>query len=219
MSYDNSSVQEVLTELIKQTVSGQIQGPILGSVISYNSSDQTADLRPVVAGPPILRSVPVLWSGAQDGALTFLLQVGDICLIIPLGSDHSKWTSSNSVGQDPPSERSNNLSDVVALPVVYSRGSPRPATAIGTVPVLSGSQIYLGSSIASDYAALASKVDQMLTLIIAVLTAQITIFAQHTHDSTQPAAPGNYSGAPKSSDVWPPAPVLVPTGSIKIHAE
>lgn len=135
-------------------------GPMLAEIKSYNQTNQTADLQPLVkiyvqdtlVDMPILRQVPIQWPGGGDGALTFPLASGDVCGIIPQGVDISNWVASGSKNQAAATRRKFSLSDVVAIPRFKSISSPLPVTAYSALgPVLSGGQIFLGNSTAVDF--------------------------------------------------------------------
>jgi hypothetical protein len=203
-----------LLEAMGQRSNGLVHGPIPGKVLEYVAATQRATVQPVigvanalgVAQPwPPVRDVPVAFPSWAGGAITWPVPVGSYVMLIPQDADISAWKASGTEGQLPPDQqRSCSWSDCIAIPCSLPGGSPLGATMYSTLgPVIAGSQVFLVSSTAADFVALASKVDQELSEIR-------TWALAHGHPNF---------GVPASATVPPLLPTVVPTGSTKVHAE
>lgn len=220
--YENEpEFTDLIDEAIKAALSRH-RGPIYGEVTAYHQVKQTADVWPMVnfwiygqlIRPKILQSIPVLWPGGGQGSLTFRLAPGDVVQLVPQEADVSGWVASGSKHQDPPTEE--RYKQFSAIPRARSIASPLPPTAYGNGTVLADSTIWLGSSLAADFVALANKVDLALDVIVVFLNALSVVVAEHTHDD--PDKPGEY-GSAINPEYTHTAIEVAPTGSTKIHAE
>lgn len=156
-------------------------GPIMAEVELYNKDKQVVDATPVVWAPldgiltrlPTIRCIPVQWPSGPSGALTVPLSKGGLVQLVPQMADITKWHNQGSVSVEPADPRAYQLSDVVAIPGGRSMASPLPADALADDgPVLWGVPfVYLGGSTATDFAALASKIDAHLLALKVYLDA------------------------------------------------
>jgi hypothetical protein len=199
-----------LTELLEQVLTITLQsmaGPVIGKVDAYDSAKNRVSITPLVpllvAGEvvpsPKLPSVPVAWPSLGSMSIKFPLAAGAYMELHPLGHDHHSWLTDGAERLPPTNERRFSLSDLVAVPLAPSplATPPDPTSYDAAWAVLFG-QLKVGSSAATDFAALASKV---LTELQAIKTA----YDLHTHaynpgpgSSTPTAAPLNPLPAPSS---------------------
>lgn len=175
-----------LTELLEQTLALTLQamaGPVIGKVDAYDSANNRVSITPIVpllvAGEviasPKLPAVPVAWPTLGSMSLKFPLLAGSFMELHPLGHDHGSWMTDGAEDLPPTNERRFSLSDLVAVPLTPSplATPPGPTSYDSAWAVLFG-QLKVGSSAASDFAALAAKV---LTELQSIKTA----FDGHTH--------------------------------------
>jgi hypothetical protein len=199
-----------LLQLLEQVLVITLQsmaGPVIGKVDAYDSAKNRVSITPLVpllvAGEvvpsPKLPSVPVAWPSLGSMSIKFPLAAGAYMELHPLGHDHHSWLTDGAERLPPTNERRFSLSDLVAVPLAPSplATPPDPTSYDAAWAVLFG-QLKVGSSAATDFAALASKV---LTELQAIKTA----YDLHTHaynpgpgSSTPTAAPLNPLPAPSS---------------------
>lgn len=208
-----------LTELLEQTLALTLQamaGPVIGKVDLYDSAKNRVSITPLVpllvageiVASPKLPEVPVAWPTVGAMSLKFPILPGAFMELHPLGHDHSTWLSSATEGVPPQNERRFSLSDLVAVPMTPSPLStpPGPTSYDAAWGVLFG-QLKVGSSAASDFVALASKV---LTELQAIKTA----YDSHTHSYLPGPGPAAVTVVP--------VPLLTAPGSVactKLKAE
>jgi hypothetical protein len=149
-------------------------GSIVALVESYDPARQLAEVRAVVpVKDPVTQAllnpiftVRVAWQragsagGAQLFADTMPLTRGDPMRVMPQDRDHSGWFASGTKGVEPRGKHRSQMVDAVAIPGGASDVDPLPAAAYAAdgrviygVPF-----IYMGSSAATDFIALASLV-------------------------------------------------------------
>lgn len=217
MSGDLSDASPGLGDLLEamgQRTNGLVHGPIPGRVLEYVAATQRATVQPItgaadalgVAQPwPPIRDVPVAFPAWPGGAITWPVPVGSYVMLVPQDADISAWKASGTEGQLPPDQqRSCSWSDCIAIPCSLPGGSPLGATMYSALgPVIAGANVYLVSSTAADFIALASLVDSRLTQIQAAYDA-------HTH-ATAPTGPVSVPSLILGA--------LAPTGSTKAHVE
>jgi hypothetical protein len=209
---DETSLEELL-EAASVATNGSVHGPIPAKVQAYNPDTQRATVQPIVAvlheGAvvpwPVMADVLVAFPHWSGGSITWPLDVGSYVDLVPQDVDIGAWKASGTEGQLPASSRSCSWADVIAIPCPRPGGSPLPTTAWSALgPVIAGQHIFLVSSAATDFVALASKVMQELNALI--------IWAStHVHTCAAPGAP---SSVPT---VLPSEPGSV--ASAKVHAE
>jgi hypothetical protein len=149
-------------------------GSIIALIESYDSARQLAEVRAVVPVKdqvtgillnPIF-TVRVAWpraggsGGAQLFADTMPLTRGDPMRVMPQDRDHSGWFASGTTGVEPRGKHRSQLVDAVAVPGGASDVDPLPAAAVAVDGrVIYGDPfVYLGSSLATEFVALATKV-------------------------------------------------------------
>lgn len=208
--------------LLAETVAfvrGSIATGIPATVLSYDPANQTITAKPTVSGRrqdpdtgalvpfplPAIPNVPVAFPSSTGFAHTWPLSPGDTVYLMFADSSLDEWKSTGSADNLPADPRRFDLTDAVAIPGVRPLVKPIPATGYSSVAmVLEGADIRMGSSAATDFVALASKVLAELNKIKA-------IFDVHTHVSAAPGIPTAI-----------PVPILSPVGTvgaIKVKAE
>lgn len=150
----------------------QVNGPLPGEVQSYNQGNQTVDVLPLIqiwkdgafVVPKVITGITVAFPQGNGGAssITWPLVKGDVVDLIPQGADISAWKISNVQPNQPPASRRRfSMSDLIAIPGIRSQASTLPGTAIAADGLVIASRpfVYMGSSAATDFAALASLID------------------------------------------------------------
>ena len=158
----------------------------VATVESYDSAAARATVRPLhksgtrdartgtvawTERPPL--SVPVLWPAGGGTAITWPLEAGDFVLLLVCGRSLDEFSQ----GQGPPAieagdVRRNSLQDALALPLL-PRPLPADASAEGAT-VVTGDDIRLGDSTATEAVALAPPVEANLAVIRAYLAVLAT---------------------------------------------
>lgn len=148
------NLAELLSGHVSRSLS-ELHTAMPGRVERYDRTTQTADVQPLVkravadeAGVesleslPVVPSVPVVFPGAGDYAITFPIARGDTVLLVVASASLDRWLARG--GEvDPDDERTHALSDAVAIPGLRARPD-----ALGSVPSsalhVRGGKIYLG---------------------------------------------------------------------------
>ena len=183
------TLKQLLDTAHRNTLVG-LKVSITAEVLAYNPETRTADVQPVLANAtgdtaaPVL-DVPVLWPGGGGYTVHLALQAGDYVTLVVSDRSNDDWHE----GVDNPSdryERSHDISDAVAFPVVHRR-SDEALTVVelgawfGKVGALVGvgldGVIRLGSEEPSDHVALA-------LLVLAELNKVKAAFDAHGHISS-----------------------------------
>lgn len=149
-------------------------GSVIALIQSYDQTRQLAEVRAVVpikdAATTVLLNpiftVRVAWpragsaAGAQLFADTMPLTRGDPMRVMPQDRDHSGWFASGITGVEPRGKHRSQMVDAVAVPGGASDVDPLPAGAVAADGrVIYGFPfVYLGSSAATEFIALATKV-------------------------------------------------------------
>lgn len=125
---------------------------------------------------PIIPSVPIAWPRTRKYGVTFPIEVGDYVLILITDRSIHEWMRTGRRG-DPLDLGTHELDGAVAIPGVYpsadSLSSPQltdhltigALTTGGASIHIDANEIRIGTNDASDYVALASKVEAQLTRI------------------------------------------------------
>jgi len=182
----------------------KINGPIPGSVQSYDKTKQIADIKPAVQvwrdgtfhSLPILRGVQVAFPQSGNIAITFPLTVGSWGEIVVQAADMSEWKANGGTDTPARTRRRFSLSDVVFVPGLRTLNNPLPAGAVDDAAlVLWGPLIKLISSSAANAVALAIEADARFDAIELFL-------AGHMHPTAAPGVPSAPTGpAPSGSSV------------------
>lgn len=180
-------------------------GSVIALIQSYDSARQLAEVRAVVPVKdavtrvllnPIF-TVRVAWpragsAGAQLFADTWPLTRGDPMRVMPQDRDHSGWFASGITGVEPRGKHRSQMVDAVAVPGGASDVDPLPAAAVASDGrVIYGFPfVYLGSSAATDFIALAG-------LALGELQSIVTQHNTHTHPT--PAGPSSPPTTPMTN--------------------
>ena len=186
-----------------------------GTVVKYDAALQKATIRIVPCfrrkdpsngnavecfRSPDIHNVPVAWYQTTGFSFTFPLAVGDTGMLMFMDRSIEEWRDSGKAQTTPEDPRRHSLNDAVFVPSITSFNAPIPSAGIdGTAAVLRAPEIKLGSSLASDFIALAS-------LVTTELDAIWTAFSGHSHTHVAPLHPsgtllttGNPVGGPSAS--------------------
>ena len=206
------SLDELL-RLATRTEIAKINVSIPATVISYDRTTQTITARPVVADrfadgsqhkPPTLYNVPVGFPSATGYSITWELSAGDPVIIHFAHRSIDEWIMTgepDTIASDP---RRFSASDAMAVPQLNSPAKPIPSSGLDpTAMVIRASEIKLGSSAASDFVALSSKVETIMSTVKTWLDA-------HVH-----ADPLSGSTGPPTV----PSPSIGSTASAKVKSE
>ncbi len=159
-----------LTALLEDALILAVQamaGQAIGKIDTYDSAADRVSITPMVpllvAGEMVPAkkqpSVAVAWPQLGGMSLKFPLLPGAFMRLSVLGHDHSGWMVSGTEGVVPVFDRRFSLSDLVAVPSAPSPlSSPPDPTAYDAAWGVLFGQLKVGSSAATDFAALASKV-------------------------------------------------------------
>lgn len=126
MSERNPTLAEVIRTALDRR-SAAIRVALPGKIESFNSSTQTASVKPQLKEPvessdgtvsatalPVLNEVPVICLGGGDFGLQFPVQAGDTCLLLFTDRSIDKWQATGG-DVDPEDERRHHLSDAVCI--------------------------------------------------------------------------------------------------------
>lgn len=202
-----------LLKAARDTGVAKVQTSLPGIVVSYDDAKRTAVVQPAVydsAEPhqPI-EDVPVLFPRGGGYRMVWPLAPGDEVELHFQKTDPSRFQITGEVSAanyqrkcgmyataTPTAISDPKQLTSVALPGALSIGTDDGLTDI----VISSSGIKLGSAIAVDFVALASKVDASMTALAVWLAA-------HVHSSSGAGPPAT------------PPPTAAPSGSLRIGAE
>lgn len=188
MGSSNPTEHEILLDAIRGQLA-QVNTALPGTVVSYDSSDQTASVRLAVKfkrrdpdtgeivaySPPIISGAPVAFPGAGAYSITWDLTAGDSVLVVFASRSLDEWASVIAEQHEPQDVRRFDLSDAVVVPALRSPAAPIPAAGLAAgVMVIRAPEVRLGSSAATAFVALAN-------LVLDRLTAIVTGYNTHTH--------------------------------------
>jgi hypothetical protein len=201
-------------------------------VESYDASKRTANLKPMVKEAlrdeddnlvsqelPILPNVPVLFPGVGPWRVTFPVSVGDWVLVLIAESSIGHVRTTGEMAE-PGDLRRHSLSHAVAITGFFA-STPAPASSSqnalvigkdGGVKIALGDDgiVHLAENPASDFVALAAKVDAR----IAALVNEINT---HTHVVAGSSVSGGAVTATAAA-ITPPLATQVSTGATKTKA-
>ncbi|MFA9271869.1 MAG: Gp138 family membrane-puncturing spike protein [Baekduiaceae bacterium] len=205
----NPTEHEILLDAIRGQLA-QVNTALPGTVVSYDSSDQTASVRlgvkfrrrdpdtgEIVAySPPIISGAPVAFPGAGAYSITWDLTAGDSVLVVFASRSLDEWASVIAEQHEPQDVRRFDLTDAVVVPALRSPAAPIPAAGLAAgAMVLRAPEVRLGSSAASGYVALATAVgielQALWTAIQAHVHPGVTVGAGSTGTTVYPGSPGS----------------------------
>lgn len=174
---------------------------LTGKVTEYDAATRTATVQPLtkraiaredgtlsLESLPPLPSVIVIFPMAGPFSITFPIEVGTVGLLLVLSDSDHIWRETQ-IESEPGDLRRFSLSCTRFLPGYLPDAVAHPAAATAAL-VVKGSDVRLGDETASDFVALASKVDTELTkLWAAVLTLKDSTATLVTTSSPYVAAP------------------------------
>jgi hypothetical protein len=150
--------------------------PIQGLINRYDSTTQLADVQTVVkltiqgieqTVAPIITDVSVAFPGGRDHSHTWPLFVGDGMTLIPQDADVGAYLASGAVYQQPHSDRRFSLSDAIGFPLVARpQGAVLPPEAMAADGAVLRGLTYVGSGLATQFAARADKADSELQKVL-----------------------------------------------------
>lgn len=147
-------------------------------VIDYDSTSQTATLRPVMKRAlftedddleheqlPDLPNVPIAFPRSLSGfAITWPIAAGDYVEVLVQMYSFAQWRRTSEISE-PGDLRLHHLSNAIAIPTLAPNANPIPASQAGAnALVIEGVEIRLGAD-ATDFVALSSKVTTELNAI------------------------------------------------------
>lgn len=169
-----------LTDLVKVAMRNTklgIRTAVPARIVSYDAAKQTATVQPELLAvmntevgiqpqlPIELVEIPVAWPRTSAGYLTLPLAKDDTGLLIVSDRSIDKWTTKG-VAADPGFNHTHNLIDGVFYPGLHAETDPITPATSATATVLEGAtEVHLGQG-ATDFVALATKVEAQLKLIV-----------------------------------------------------
>lgn len=199
------TLREAFAAFIKAETS-DFYFPLPARVERFDPSTGTADVLPLIKFPritesgdeekealPVLPSVPVVFPGLGDFALTFPVSAGDLGLVVFCGASIDEFLATGQLSE-PFQERKASLSDGVFIPGL--RFSKAPFSGFDSSRVVLGhadgarvsvdqSSVRLGDPVAGSLVALAAKVETELNALRTVINTHI-----HSGVTTGPGASG-----------------------------
>lgn len=166
-------MEDVLRDILENRVA-EIHTGMPATVVAFHDGERpTVDVQPVVRRPipdldgetqfetpPVIPSVPILYPQASGVSIVWRLAPGDsVWLAIP-EQDTTEWNQTGEVS-NPGDERRHHLSGAVAYPGGGHRGQAIPGGVPNGQLTVTAPLIVLGDHTATDFVALASKVDEM----------------------------------------------------------
>lgn len=211
MSADgHPTLGEILLETV-ELVKGQLFVRLPGEVIRQDPNTLRIDVRLAVNARikdpitdelrplelPVLSDVPVDYPGGGGFVITWPLVAGDSVYIMVCDRSIDEWRAGDPSPATPEDPRRFSLSDATAYP--GGRRDSLPVLDSGRAPgalVVEGSDIRLGSSLATKTVAFGPDTDARLSAIE-------TFLATHVHAgvTTGPGTSGVAAGAPVGSSV------------------
>lgn len=203
-------------------------------VVSYDSAKRLASVQPLIKSRhrneqgeevaeslPVVNNCPCLFMGGGKFRLLFDYQKGDTVLVAFAEASIDKWTAHGG-NVDPVDPRRLALSDGIVIATIRPASAPYKGD-VSEGPSLAHDEsnvgahfregfVVLGTPDASDFAALASKVDEGLTTLHNRIEAlKATTFNAHTH----PTAVGP-SGPPIPLTTPEAAPASTAAAKVKV---
>lgn len=186
-----TNIPAMLKRLNQVALEG-VHTAVPGVVTSYDAATQTADVQPicrvriqnVATGAvsyeqlPVIPAVPVAWPSAAAGAqaLTMALAEGDTVLLVFAECSLDEWEVTGETDVEPIDPRRFDYTDAIAYPGTRSPADPLASTAYASgAVVLSGADVRLGGSGATDAVALASLTEAMFGFIDTVITSWVPV--------------------------------------------
>jgi hypothetical protein len=187
-------------------------GPMPARIDSYDSTKTTVDVTPLIVpfldgefvSLPQLRQVQFSFPGTGPNVITWPIQVGELCGLLPQSGDIGPWKSTGAVQSG--AKRRFSLTDIIAIPGARPLNAPLVSTQVDDVAMVlnTPSLIKLISSNADKALARADKTD-------ARLDALETFAGAHVH-------PGVTVGG-FNTGTAPGAPVGTTVASIKVFTD
>lgn len=127
-----TTIEETIKAALEARIS-QIHTALPGIVVSYNASNQTADIRPAVQGLiisqtednddkpeslPVVPAVPVVYLRGTDYFIHTPINPGDSVLLLFLERDPVGWRQSGDVAA-PTDRRNHSLAHAIAIPGLF----------------------------------------------------------------------------------------------------
>lgn len=221
--------------LVLQQVLANIHTVMPAEVVEYDETNQTATVQPslqrgyddptgevTVVNLPQIVNVPVAFPRAGSSWIHFPIAPGDAVMLVVAERSLDNWKAQGGIS-DPAGRRKFNLTDAVALPGGYSPAnpfSPGDSTGLeirngdnvikisptGQVSITAQGELLLGAESLSEFAAIASSVENRLAALESGLQQLITDYTAHTHPT---AAVG-----PPSPPTPPPTPFSADTSVV-----
>ena len=168
------SIQKSLVDTLDAFIQrrlAQVNVSIPGRVQSYNASQQSATVQPLIQEAyikedgtrgvrdlPIIQAVPVAFPGAGSYGFTFPLTKGDTVMLLFSQASIDKWRKQGGK-VDPLDDSRHDLSDAIAIPGL--RSFSEATDQVADAAVLYGPEVRLGSKDASELIALKSDVQRL----------------------------------------------------------
>jgi len=195
---DEPQLVDSLREALRAETA-KIRTCIPGRVVSYDHSEQRADVRPVVRSarkdpdtdervtylPDVIPNCPVSFPQGGGFSLTWPLQKGDRVELRFASRSLDEWLTGGGDDVEPKDPRRFDVTDAIVDPGISSFAEALANDRLDDAAmVLFGEKIYLGDANPAQFVALAGKVEDEIQKIRDKLDALVSAYNGHTHTST-----------------------------------
>lgn len=195
---DHEGIEEAIRKGI-ETKRAEIRTMIPGAILSYDHTEQRADVQPATQfkkrneetgelesyTPKPIRNCPVQFPSGGGFSITWPLKPGDTVELRFAMYSLDEWLTSGGTDKDPVDPRRFDVSDAVVAPGLRSfadaLGSSRRDNSAIVIHSPAGDEIHLGSANPANWVARDDKVVQELKSLKETIDERVTVFNNHTH--------------------------------------
>lgn len=177
-----------LLDLFERAVKGEINTAFVGQVQSYDESDQTCSVKPIIKARylngdeldiPVIPRVPVCFPRGGGFMMTWPLERGDTVLVICADRSLDEWKATDNSSILPFDLRRFDLSDAVAYAGVSSPASPLQSATSDSMVIGEDSLTGMKISIKDGKVSIGTPVAELLSLVDNLITS-LDAFASTT---------------------------------------
>ena len=167
-----------LLDLFERAVKGEINTAFVGQVQSYDESDQTCSVKPIIKARylngdeldiPVIPRVPVCFPRGGGFMMTWPLERGDTVLVVCADRSLDEWKATDNSSILPFDLRRFDLSDAVAYAGVSSPASPLQSATSDSMVIgedsLTGMKISIKDGTVTIGTPVVELLDQISTLL------------------------------------------------------
>jgi hypothetical protein len=205
---------------------GKMHTSIPGEVLSYDDSNQTATVQPVIRSrfedpdtgeneyvlPPPISNVPVEFPGGGGVSFTWPLSKGDTVRLVFAERSIDEWKATGNNDNTAQDARRFDITDAVAVPGLRSPADPLESTAVDSddVVVTLPNEIVFGDATVTTYLARADRVEDEINDLRTAFEDLRSKYNAHKHPNN-----GVVSDSPDTSG----APAVGSTASDKVRGK